>query len=317
GGLPHWSATTPLATRLFAEAMALYPTLGETLGTDIGFATVPLVMPTLPADDPAKLVQGFAGMVCPPRFVEPAAAREMEPLLTGDITGAFVVEHGRVDLTALTQGYREALVRLGGEFCCGTAKPPLTLPLQTTAGEIRAGAIALCAGGDSVHLLAGSGWSVSLGFTHSTALDVKTDRRLQVFVMSPSLARLGLERAGVPGEVLDLGAVPTAQGVRLGQVSRLGDAGMEKDPTQAIRAAIRSVLPAIADLPGTVLRCTVAFTPTGMPLVQPLHPELYVFTGFTSPTLFVPPLARRFAQAVQGDRLAQAELTALGWPPVT
>ncbi|MGQ9866708.1 MAG: NAD(P)/FAD-dependent oxidoreductase [Pseudanabaenaceae cyanobacterium] len=314
GGLPHWSATTPFMAQLFAEAMALYPTLGENLGVEIGFAAIPLLLPTLPEDDPAALAAGFAAMACPPQWLEPAAARAIEPLLTGPITGAFGVEHAWVDLTALTQGYRAAMVRLGGEIRCATAKSPLTLPLQTTVGEIAAGAIALCAGGDSVGLLTDSGWSVPLGFTHSTALAVATDRRLQTFVMSPHLSRLRLERAGVPGTVVDMGAVPTACGVRLGQVSRLGDDREGTDPVLAIRAAVGAVLPAIADLPGTVLTCTVAFTPTGMPLVQPLTPQLYLFTGFTSPTLFVPPLARRFAQAVQGDRTAAEGLRIFGWP---
>ncbi len=314
GGLPHWSATTPVMAQWFAEAMALYPTLGETLGTDIGFAEIPLLMPTLPEDDVAALAEGFAAMVCPPRWLEPAAARAMEPLLTGNWTGAFWVQQARIDLTALTQGYRDAMVRWGGEFRCATVKPPLTLPLQTTAGEITAGAIALCAGGEGVELLARSGWSVPLRFTHSTALDVPTDRRLQAFVMSPHLARLRLERSGEVTEVVDMGAVPTARGVRLGQVSRLGEAGAAAAQVQAIRGAVRAVLPALADLPGRVLRCTVAFTPTGLPLVQPLSSQLYLFTGFTSPTLFVPPLARRFAQAVRGDRPSAELLTALGWP---
>jgi len=312
GGLPHWSATTPLMAQLFAEAMALYPTLGETLGTEIGFAEIPLLMPTLPGDDLATLAQGFAAMARPPQWLEPAAARAIEPLLTGNLTGAFAADHAWVDLTALTQGYREALVRRGGAFRCATVKPPLTLPLQTTAGEITAGAIALCAGGDGVGLLGGG--ALPLRCTHSTALDVTTDRRLQAFVMSPHLSRLRLERSGAVTEVVDMGAVPTARGVRLGQVSRLGDAGEAAAQTQAIREAVREVLPALADLPGTVLRCTVAFTPTGLPLVQPLNAQLYLFTGFTSPTLFVPPLARRFAQAVQGDRPALEWLTAFGWP---
>ncbi len=315
GGLPHWSATTPAMAQWFAEAMALYPTLGETLGLDIGFAEIPLLMPTLPGDDVAALAQGFAAMARPPQWLEPTAARAIEPLLMGNLTGAFLVEHARVDLAVLTQGYRDALVRRGGEFRCATVKPPLGLPLQTTVGEITAGAIALCAGGESVALLARSGWSVPLRFTHSTALDVPTDRRLQAFVMSPHLARLRLEREGVPTEVVDMGAVPMGWGVRLGQVSRLGETGAPTAQTRAIREAVRAVLPAIADLPGTVLRCTVAFTPTGWPLVQPLTPHLYMFTGFTSPTLFVPPLARRFAQAVRGDRPSAELLTAFGWPP--
>ncbi|HAN44970.1 MAG TPA: hypothetical protein DCQ32_00235 [Cyanobacteria bacterium UBA8156] len=313
GGLPHWSATTPLMAQLFAESMALYPTLGETLGADIGFAAIPLLMPTLPGDDLEALARGFAAMARPPQWLEPAAARTIEPLLTGNLTGAFATEHAWVDLTALTQGYREAMVRLGGEFRCATVKPPLTLPLQTTAGEITAGAIALCAGGDSGELLGRR--SEPLRFTHSTALDVKTDRRLQAFVLSPHLARLRLEQSGEMTKVVDMGAVPTAQGVRLGQVSRLGDAGEAAAQIQAIREAVRDVLPTLADLPGTVLRCTVAFTPTGMPLVQPLHSQIYLFTGFTSPTLFVPPLAQRFAQAVLGDRLSVEGLTAFGWPP--
>ncbi|NJK61103.1 MAG: FAD-binding oxidoreductase [Oscillatoriales cyanobacterium SM2_1_8] len=147
---------------LFAEAMADYPRLGETLETDIGFASIPLLMPTLPLDDPAALAPGFAAMAQPPVFVETAAARNLEPLLTGNITGAFAVSHARVDLVALTRGYREALGRAGGQFRQGTVAPPLTLPLQTTAGEVRAGAIALCAGGDSATLLQQSGWSVPL-----------------------------------------------------------------------------------------------------------------------------------------------------------
>lgn len=77
------------------------------------------------------------------------------------------------------------------------------------------------------------------------------------------------------------------------------------DPLQSesdIRAAIAPTLPKIAELKGVWRNCLVAFSSDNLPLIGSLqeHQNLYLFSGFNSPTVYVPALSRRFANYVMG-----------------
>jgi glycine/D-amino acid oxidase-like deaminating enzyme len=123
--------------------------------------------------------------------------------------------------------------------------------------------------------------------------------------------------------ILDVGALQFPDGhVRLGQVSRLPlnpianpiatpiatpninpmvtiDAQASE---QWIRQAVGRVLPSLAELPATWHRCLVAFSPAGIALLGPIAPwtGFSLFTGFSSPFMYVPPLAQRYAQQLLG-----------------
>jgi glycine/D-amino acid oxidase-like deaminating enzyme len=58
------------------------------------------------------------------------------------------------------------------------------------------------------------------------------------------------------------------------------------------------ILPDVANLPGTWHHCLVAFSKDKLPLIGkiPEFEHIHIFSGFTSPFVFVPPLAQRFAK---------------------
>jgi glycine/D-amino acid oxidase-like deaminating enzyme len=70
----------------------------------------------------------------------------------------------------------------------------------------------------------------------------------------------------------------------------------------AIRTQVGNVLPALASLPGTWHHCLVAFGGNNLPVVGAIEgvEGVYIFSGFTNPLVYVPPLAQRFAQWVMG-----------------
>jgi glycine/D-amino acid oxidase-like deaminating enzyme len=108
--------------------------------------------------------------------------------------------------------------------------------------------------------------------------------------------------------ILDAGAVQFLDGrLLLGQLSRtLTGSNAQVDP-QASEAAIRTqvgkVLPALEEIPGTWHHCLVAFSSNRLGVVGTLPnvEGVYVFSGVTTPLVFVPPLAKRFANWVTGQ----------------
>jgi glycine/D-amino acid oxidase-like deaminating enzyme len=108
--------------------------------------------------------------------------------------------------------------------------------------------------------------------------------------------------------ILDAGAVQLLDGsLRIGQLSRvLTDPHAQVVPAQseaAIRSQVGKVLPALEKLPGTWHHCLVAFSSNRLAVVGPLSniEGAYIFSGFTNPLVFVPPLAKRFANWVAGQ----------------
>ena len=106
---------------------------------------------------------------------------------------------------------------------------------------------------------------------------------------------------------VDAGAIQFSNGcIRFGQLSRvLTDPYAEINPIQseaAIRVYVSKVLPKVAELKGKWRNCLVAFSNDNLPLVGSLqgYENLHLFSGFTSPTVYVPALSRRFAAHVTG-----------------
>ncbi|PLS69781.1 MAG: hypothetical protein CV045_00270 [Cyanobacteria bacterium M5B4] len=131
--------------------------------------------------------------------------------------------------------------------------------------------------------------------------------------MPAALKRLQFETQGVlpekawqedQPEILppsfDIGGAPLRDGrMRLGQISRLHpnpDFVPEPTTEQQIRTGIGQLLPPLADLPGAWHHCLVAFSPNSLPSIGQINSYWWIFSGFTSPMVYVPPLARRFAQ---------------------
>jgi glycine/D-amino acid oxidase-like deaminating enzyme len=108
--------------------------------------------------------------------------------------------------------------------------------------------------------------------------------------------------------ILDTGVVQFQDGsLRIGQLSRvLTDPYAQVTPDKseaAIRTQVGKVLPALEKLPGTWHDCLVAFSSNRLAVVGALSnvEGVYIFSGFTNPLVFVPPLAKRFANWAAGE----------------
>ena len=106
---------------------------------------------------------------------------------------------------------------------------------------------------------------------------------------------------------IDAGAIQFLDGrIRFGQLSRvLTDPYAAIDPIQseaAIRASISKILPKVGELKGIWRNCLVAFSSDNLPLVGAVngYENLHLFSGFTSPTVYVPALSKRFASHLTG-----------------
>ncbi len=117
------------------------------------------------------------------------------------------------------------------------------------------------------------------------------------------------------GDVLEAGAIQFLDGsFCLGQISQIiPNLNSPIDSViseKRLRDAIASILPSLANLSGKWHNCQVAFT-EGMPFLVGKIGQiegLSVFSGFTSPFVFVPPLARYFA-----DYLVNSEETLISF----
>jgi glycine/D-amino acid oxidase-like deaminating enzyme len=108
--------------------------------------------------------------------------------------------------------------------------------------------------------------------------------------------------------ILDAGAIQFLDGsLRIGQLSRvLTNPHTQVAPQEseaAIRAQVGKILPTLEKLPGTWHHCLVAFSGNQLPVVGALSSVdgVYVFSGFTNPLVFVPPLAKHFANWAAGQ----------------
>jgi len=106
----------------------------------------------------------------------------------------------------------------------------------------------------------------------------------------------------IQNDVLEAGAIQFLDGsFCLGQISQIItniDALVPKNTSaRRIREAIAKTLPSLANIEGTWHNCQIAFS-QGMPFQVGKIKKfegLSIFSGFTSPFVFVPPLAKHFA----------------------
>ncbi len=312
GGIPYWSGTSDITKALCRESIERYPSLSEELGYDIGFREIKLILTLSPEDDRSSLAQ-----IYPQGWQDNKTIGELEPLLNLDaIAGAFVVDHAQVDPESLVKGYLTGFTRLGGVLIYGEIVELLEQGVRMADESLGSGGVILCAGGMGRRLLRRSGVNLPLFFTHGELIETApSEIKLRNFVMPAALKRLNFEAKGAnqssaweedQPEILppsfDVGGAPLRDGrMRLGQISRLHpDPQFVAKPTteEQIRAGIRHLLPQLADVPGNWHHCLVSFTPDDICLIGQINSYWWIFSGFTSPMVYVPPLARRFAQYI-------------------
>ncbi|MBK1987828.1 FAD-binding oxidoreductase [Sphaerospermopsis aphanizomenoides BCCUSP55] len=331
GGVAYWSGTTPITQLLCQEAIARYQILPQELDTDIQFRELDLLL-TIAADtDPKVTATSYSHLSTPPQLLSIQEACELEPLLNKNaISGALTIKHGSIHPEKLTQAYIQAFRRLGGEIQCSQVlKLTDTSDLgksfrgvNTTNATFHSDKIAICTGGLTRKLLKSAGIPIKVYFSHAEMIEIPpVNLRLQTIVTPANLQRWQLEIESTqddqlwndPGNelvppILDVGAVQFIDGsLRLGQITRvLTDPYAQinsKESEKWLRTSIMQILPDLANLPGTWHHCLVAFSKDKLPLIGaiPEFDNIHIFSSFTSPFVFVPPLAQRFAKFASGQ----------------
>lgn len=330
GGLAYWSGTSELTRILCHEGIERHRILSEELEADNQFREVDLVLTIPVEDDPKTVIEAYSDFAITPKFISVEDACELEPLLNREaISGALTVRHGHIHPEKTTEAYLKAFRRVGGEFKIARVVELLwegnkIQGVKTQDSAYHAANTVVCAGGMTRVLLKAAGINVRLYFTHAEMIEIPpVDLQLKTIVMPANLKRFELEAKASTNEVdslwdepgnepvspiLDAGAIQFLDGsLRIGQLSRV----LTKPYTQvdaiaseaAIRTEVGKVLPALEKLPGTWYQCLVAFSSNRLAVVGKLNNVEggYVFSGLTNPLVYIPPLAKRFANWVVGE----------------
>ena len=328
GGIPYWSGTTPLTQQLCQEGIELHRQLSTELEHDTEFRELPLLLTISCSDDPVAIAGLYANCAVQPMLLGVDAVRHMEPLIHPNyINGAVHFAHAHVNPLALLSAYLKGFQTRGGTVVYDTVAQLCkdkrrVVGVASVTTEYVAENVVLCAGGWTRAMLREAGIACPIYFTHAELLEIDPQAHnlnLQCMVMPADTKRYQLE-ADTANDLLwdepnqeltlpsvDAGAVQLRDGtIRLGQLSRvLTDPYARVDALQSeklIRSEAMRILPAIAALRAVWHRCLVAYSHDGLPLVGKMsrYEGLYLFSGFTSPMVYVPPLARRFAQYANG-----------------
>jgi glycine/D-amino acid oxidase-like deaminating enzyme len=330
GGISYWAATTALTRQLSQEGIARQRELSDELGLDTEFREIDLLLTIEPEADPIAVLAQYEDCMIAPKLLTAQEAADREPLLnqTG-IGGALLFPHAHINLDSFVTAHSQAFQKLGGEIIYTKVENLLVKGdrvkgVATKQGELYSDQVVVCAGGLSRALLKKSGIKARIYFTHAEAIETESvDFKLRSMVMPANSKRDELESATTKDDQdaiwdiagkeilppsIDAGAIQFLNGrIRFGQLSRLlTDAYAAIDPSQSeadIRASVGKILPKIAELKGVWRNCLVAFSSDNLPLVGSLdgYENLHLFSGFTSPTVYVPTLSKRFAAHAMGQ----------------
>lgn len=312
GGIPYWSGCDPVTVTLCHEGWQKYQGLSAELGQDIGLRELPLLLTLAPGQDPGAM---------PGKLLSAAEASELEPLLNPQaIAGAWLIAHAHVDPTQLCLAYLQAFQAQGGELISAKAHQIFRHQVVTDQTTLATEQIVICAGGWSRELLARSGLQVKLYFTHCEVFETyPTELELQAMIMPISSSRLGLEAqisqaayednwqqqtmiSAFDLPSIDVGAIQFSdRSIKIGQSSYIHPNPHFLPNLQEHKAnlfaKVKQVLPDLIDLDGSYHHCLVGFSRDALPVIGslPQEPKIHLFTSFTTPMIYVPPLAARFA----------------------
>jgi glycine/D-amino acid oxidase-like deaminating enzyme len=304
--------------------------LSNELGIDTEFREIDLLLTLEPEANPQEILAQYANCLIAPNLLNAQEACDREPQLNPKgIGGALLFPHGHINLDSFGTAHSQSLQKLGGEIIYAKVDSLLIegdrlTGVVTEQGEFRSNQVVVCAGALSRALLKASGVRARVYYTHAEAIDTEpVDLELRSMVMPADTKRYQLEGAttnvdqesiwDIAGYELlppsvDAGAIQFCdRRIRFGQLSRvLTDPFAAIDSIQseaAIREQVSKILPKIGELKGKWRNCLVAFSSDNLPLVGSLkeYENLYLFSGFTSPTVYVPTLSRRFAAYAKGQ----------------
>ncbi|NUN66279.1 FAD-binding oxidoreductase [Pseudanabaena biceps] len=330
GGISYWSGTNPMTQQLCQEGIKRQRELSHELSESTEFRELDLLLTLEPEANPQDILHQYADCAIAPVLLSPQESVEREPLLDiNNIGGALLLPHAHINLDSFVKAHSRAFQKLGGEILYVKVnnlkiESDRVTGITTNQGDFTASNVAVCAGGLSRALLKVSDLHPRIYFTHAEAIDTEpVDLELRSMIMPADTKRYALEgkttdiekeplwdEAGhelLPASV-DAGAIQFSdRRIRFGQLSRvLTDPHAAIDPKQSeadIRTSVHKILPKIGDLKGTWRKCLVAFSNDNLPLVGALHgyENLHLFSGFTSPTVYVPTLSQRFANYLKGN----------------
>jgi glycine/D-amino acid oxidase-like deaminating enzyme len=318
GGIAYWAGTNDLTRSLCSEGIAIHRQLSAELDSDTEFREIDLLLTIAPEANLEEIVNRHQIFTQTPALLTPQAACELEPQLNPEgFQAALKFAHGHVNALAVAVAYQKQFQNLGGVYQIAEVQQVLPDQVVTSAGRFLSSQIALCAGSETRSLLGMN--AIAPHFSHAESIVTgPVDFQLRTLVMPAVTERFVLEsEAGHPqhddlwdshgnepvAPILDAGAIQFNNGhLRMGQITRVKTGLQDKVDAavseQTLRQAIAPILPQLAELPGQWQSCTVAFSRDHLPIVGSLpdRPDLHIFSGFSNPMVFVPALARRFAQ---------------------
>ncbi|MGB6301787.1 MAG: FAD-binding oxidoreductase [Rivularia sp. (in: cyanobacteria)] len=322
GGLAFWSGTTSLTRQLCQESKQLYQNLSLELNADIQLRELDLLLTISEDSNPEEIAAFYQRFATPPQLLSVDEACELEPLLNREaISGALTVKHGHIHPDKTTQAYIKAFLLAGGKMQISQVLEiqQQDLLVKTNTDTFNCKNIVVCAGGFSRKLLETSGIPIQVYFTHAEIIETPpVDLRLNTLIMPANLQRSQLEAESSKndklwfdnnqlGWVLDVGAVQFEDNsLRLGQISFVNtnpDADSDSVKSEAaLRENIGKVLPNLKNVEGNWHHCLVSFSRDNLPVVGTVSQNnIHVFSGFSNPLVFIPPLARRFANYLTGN----------------
>lgn len=334
GGISYWAGTTDTTRRLCDEGIEIHRRLAETLDGSTEFRELPLISTIAMDQDPQIFALAFQKFSQSPQVLSPQEAQELEPMLNPQsISGALVMPFAHIHPQKTALAYQQALVRLGGRVESDQIRQIEALKTGVRVvgdqQDYSAAQVVVCAGGEVRSLLNRSGYRLRQYFSHAESMEVAAEElkarqiQMQAVVMPADLRRFDLEakaaqqdsdwvegaEAIVPA-ILDSGALQFADGsLCFGQISRIYPS-LERTSDRRMserwmRQAVGEILPGLADLPGTWVTCTVAFSADHLPMVGSITSDhrIQVFSGFSNPMALFPATARRFAQQLATQTL--------------
>jgi glycine/D-amino acid oxidase-like deaminating enzyme len=329
GGVAYWSGITAINRQLCQESKYILSHLSQELDGETEYRELNLVLTIPHGHDPDTVRKNYENCFNPPDYLTIEEAIELEPLLNPDqIAGVLTVAHGHIHAQKTTRAYLQAFLRLGGTL---EIAPVMSLSRQNeritgviaSQNTYQAENTVICAGAFSRSFLEANNIQIPLYFSHAQVIKTPPlNIRLRSLVMPAILQRLQIEAqvrqpekkadwnspdSKVMAEIIEAGAIQFLDGsFYLGQASQIiTDPSIIPDLTKSeaeIRSQIAKVLPKLADVPGTC-HCLVAFSDSSRPLVGKIQnlQGIHLFSGFTSPLAYAPPLARHFASwVIQG-----------------
>ena len=324
GGIAYWCGTDNLTTRLCQEAIDIHRSLSQELETETEFRKLDLLFTIDSHQNPDQVAQEYQNFLIKPQLLTPQESCELEPLLNREaISGCLRFPHGHVNPTKTVLGYQQIFKKLGGQIKITKVNSLIkqadkVVGVQTQSENFWAKKIIISAGALSRQLLSTIAIKMPLYFTHAQLIKtVPTEIKLNTLVMPATTKRFSLETEMTTpeketvwdhpsdesqGSILEAGAIQFLDGsLCLGQISQIitnPAAKIENQPSESkIRQAIDTILPSLSNLAGKWHNCQISFTKTLPFLVGEISmvEGLSLFSGFTSPFVFVPPLARYFA----------------------